>query len=141
VSPSPEKGLALVVSLARAMPDVPFAAVVTQWTGSDTLAALAPLPNVTILQAHPDVDRIFVQTKILLAPSLWQECCPLIVMEACLRGIPCVSSDVFGLPMGPHLLTLHAPPPSTPPHPDDVAGASPPTSSASQKPTSTQTSS
>ena len=29
---------------------------------------------------------------------MWQECCPLIVMEACLRGIPCVSSDVFGLP-------------------------------------------
>jgi hypothetical protein len=30
-------------------------------------------------------------------PSLWQECCPLIVMEACSRAIPCVSSNVFGL--------------------------------------------
>ena len=43
----------------------------------------------------------------LLAPSTrrrpvcrrsLQECCPLIVMEACLRSIPCISSDVFGLP-------------------------------------------
>ena len=52
----------------------------------------------SILQAHPNVDVIFRQTKVLLAPSLWQECCPLIVMESCLRGIPCISSDVFGLP-------------------------------------------
>ena len=35
--------------------------------------------------------------RCCLAPSLWQECCPLIVMEACSRAIPCVSSDVFGL--------------------------------------------
>lgn len=32
-----------------------------------------------------------------------QECCPLIVMEAVLRGIPCVSSDWGGLPeANPH---------------------------------------
>ena len=98
VSPSPEKGLAIFVTLARRMADVAFAAVVTQWTGADTLAVLTKLPNVTVLNAHPDVDVIFRQTKVLLAPSLWQECCPLIVMEACLRGVPCVSSDVFGLP-------------------------------------------
>ena len=42
-----------------------------------------------------------------IVPSLWQECCPLIVMEACIRAIPCVSSDVFGLPeanVNPRLL-------------------------------------
>merc|ERR1712185_322414 len=81
------------------MPHVHFAAVATQWTGSETVSKLRSLgDNVVILNANPDVDVIFRQTKILLAPSLWQECCPLIVMEACLRGIPCISSDVFGLP-------------------------------------------
>ena len=35
---------------------------------------------------------------MLLAPSLWQEACPLVVTEAMLRAIPVVSSDVFGLP-------------------------------------------
>lgn len=98
VSPAPEKGLAVFVALARRMPSVAFAAVVTQWTGAQTLARLRPLPNVTVLAADPDVDVVFRQTRVLLAPSLWQECCPLIVMEACLRGVPCVSSDVFGLP-------------------------------------------
>lgn len=98
VSPSPEKGLAILSTLSRRLPRVAFAAVATQWTGGDTLAQLRTLPNVTVLQADPDVDVIFRQTRVLLAPSLWQECCPLIVMEACLRGIPCVSSDVFGLP-------------------------------------------
>jgi glycosyltransferase involved in cell wall biosynthesis len=98
VSPSPEKGLSLFVTLARLMPDVAFAAVATQWTGEETRAKLRECPNVTILAANPDVDVIFRQTRVLLAPSLWQECCPLVVMEACLRGVPCVSSDVFGLP-------------------------------------------
>ena len=98
VSPAPEKGLAIFVALARRLPDVAFAAVTTQWASKQTVAQLQRLPNVTILAAHPDVDVLFRQTKVLLAPSLWQECCPLIVMESCLRGIPCISSDVFGLP-------------------------------------------
>ncbi|KOO28081.1 hypothetical protein Ctob_009296 [Chrysochromulina tobinii] len=37
-----------------------------------TLAQLKRLPNITILPAHPDVDVIFRQTRVLLAPSLWQ---------------------------------------------------------------------
>lgn len=98
VSPSPEKGLAIFITLARRLPAVAFAAVATQWTGTQTIARLKLLPNVTILEANSNVDVIFRQTRVLLAPSLWQECCPLIVMEACLRGIPCISSDVFGLP-------------------------------------------
>ena len=79
MSPSPEKGLSIFLTLARRMRDVSFAAVVTQWTGSDTLNMLKPEPNVTVLAANPDVDVIFKQTKILIAPSVWQECCPLIV--------------------------------------------------------------
>jgi hypothetical protein len=46
--------------------------VTTQWTGAQTLAQLKRLPNITILPAHPDVDVIFRQTRVLLAPSLWQ---------------------------------------------------------------------
>ena len=98
VSPSPEKGLPLFVALARRLPTVAFAAVPTQWTSRDVRDVLAALPNVTLLDADPDVDVIFRRTRLLLAPSIWQECCPLIVMEACARGVPCVSSDVFGLP-------------------------------------------
>ena len=58
--------------MTRRMPRTAFAAVTTQWTGADTLKQLRTLPNVTILAANPDVDVIFRQTKVLLAPSLWQ---------------------------------------------------------------------
>ena len=51
-----------------------------------------------MLEAHEDIEVILRQTRVLLAPSLWQECCPLVVMEALVRGIPCVSSDACGLP-------------------------------------------
>ena len=98
VSPAPEKGLSVLCALARRLPAVAFAAVATQWTDARTRARLAALPNVTVLEADADVDRIFARTRVLLAPSLWQEACPLVVTEAMLRAIPVVSSDVFGLP-------------------------------------------
>lgn len=98
VSPCPEKGLAVLLALARRLPDVAFAAVTTQWSGAPSVDVLRSLPNMTVLAPHDDVDVIFKQTRVLLAPSLWQECCPLVVMESLLRGIPCVSSDVCGLP-------------------------------------------
>ena len=45
-----------------------------------------PPGNVTVLEAHEDIEVILQQTRVLLAPSLWQECCPLVGMEATLRG-------------------------------------------------------
>ena len=90
VSPAPEKGLSVLCALARRLPAVAFAAVATQWTDARTRARLAALPNVTVLEADADVDRIFARTRVLLAPSLWQEACPLVVTEAMLarRSIP-----------------------------------------------------
>ncbi|KAL1525569.1 hypothetical protein AB1Y20_020423 [Prymnesium parvum] len=98
VSPSPEKGLAVLLTLARMLPDVRFAAVATQWTEEGTRRKLRGVANIAVLEAEADVNVIFRQTKLLLAPSVWQECCPLVVMEAVVRGIPCVSSDWGGLP-------------------------------------------
>jgi len=98
VSPCPAKGLSILLALARRMPDVAFAAVPTGWTDARSREQLARYTNITILPANDDVDVIFGQTRVLLAPSLWQECCPLVVMEALLRAIPCVSSDVLGMP-------------------------------------------
>jgi glycosyltransferase involved in cell wall biosynthesis len=98
VSPCPAKGLSVLLALARRMPKVDFAAVPTGWTDELSRQALGRYPNITVLPPNDDVDLIFRQTRVLLAPSLWQECCPLVVMEALLRAIPCVSSDVLGMP-------------------------------------------
>ena len=59
-----------------------------QWTDDASLARLADAPNVTLLEANADIDVILKRTRVLLAPSIWQECCVLVVMEAALRGNP-----------------------------------------------------
>jgi glycosyltransferase involved in cell wall biosynthesis len=86
-------------------PACPAASVSISSSSTPITPPLPPLPfppprypNITVLPPNDDVDLIFRQTRVLLAPSLWQECCPLVVMEALLRGIPCVSSDVLGMP-------------------------------------------
>jgi len=55
------------------------------------------LPNVTVLEPSENIDKIFQQTRILLVPSLWGEAFGLVVVEAMLRGIPVLASNVGGL--------------------------------------------
>jgi len=58
----------------------------TGWTDPASRELLESAPNIALLPPDDDVDVIFRRTRVLLAPSLWQECCPLVVMEALLRG-------------------------------------------------------
>ena len=75
-----------------------FAAVPLWGTDEQDRAALSQLPNVTLLDPSPNLDDIFGQTKVLLAPSLWGEAFGQIVVDAMLRGIPVLASNVGGLP-------------------------------------------
>ncbi len=97
VNPCDYKGLPIFAALAAAMPRVSFAAVPTWGTTAADRAALARLPNVTLLPPADDIDEIFARTRVLLMPSLWAEAFPLLPVEAMLRGIPVLASDVDGL--------------------------------------------
>ncbi|HXO22565.1 MAG TPA: condensation domain-containing protein, partial [Thermoanaerobaculia bacterium] len=98
INPCVIKGLPILLELARALPEVPFAAVPTWGTTSADRAALAALPNLTILAPQEDFDRILALARVVLMPSLIAEGFGHTVVEAMLRGIPVLASDAGALP-------------------------------------------
>lgn len=98
VNPSSIKGITIFLQLARSRPDVRFAAVPTWATSQFDRLALARLPNVQLLEPKENIDDIFRQTRVLVVPSLWGEAFGYLVVEAMLRGIPVLASNIGGLP-------------------------------------------
>ena len=97
INPSAMKGISIFLELARSLPDVSFATVPTWGTTKADRDRLAELPNVKILEATDNIDAIFALTRVLLVPSLWSEAVGYIGIEAMLRGIPVMGSDVGGM--------------------------------------------
>lgn len=97
INPCAAKGISIFLELARNFPDIPFDALRGWGTTPEDEAALADLPNATLLENVPDIEDALRRCSVLIMPSLWYEGFGLIVMEAMLRGIPVVSSDSGGL--------------------------------------------
>lgn len=102
VNPVAKKGLATALDIARSLPGVPFL-FVESWTLTshqlaDLSAELESLPNVTFRRRTDNMREIYSQTRILLAPSLWEEAWGRVVSEAHCSGIPVVGSNRGGLP-------------------------------------------
>jgi glycosyltransferase involved in cell wall biosynthesis len=53
--------------------------------------------NIEIVAPADDIDEIFCRTRVLLMPSLWDETFGFSCVDAMLRGIPVLASDVGGL--------------------------------------------
>lgn len=98
INPSNLKGLPVFVALARAMPDVVFAAVPTWGKSPEVLAQLQALDNVELWPPAGNIDEILARTRVLLAPALWLETFGMTIVEAQLRGIPVLASDLGGHP-------------------------------------------
>jgi surfactin synthase thioesterase subunit/glycosyltransferase involved in cell wall biosynthesis len=111
VNPCAVKGIAILLGLAEAFPEVRFAAVPTWGADAADHAALSACPNITVLDPVEHIDTLFARTRILLVPSLWAEARSRIVVEAMLRGIPVMAANTGGLPeakMGvPYLLPVN----------------------------------
>ncbi len=97
INPCAAKGISIFLELARQFTEIPFDALRGWGTTPEDEAALAALPNVSLLENVPDIEDVLRRCSILLMPSLWYEGFGLIAMEALLRGIPVVSSDSGGL--------------------------------------------
>lgn len=98
INPSNIKGLPIFLTLAQRFRDIQFAVVPTWATTAFDRQACESLPNVSILRPSENIDEILSQTRLLLVPSLWGEAFGLVVVEAMLRGIPVLTSNVGGLP-------------------------------------------
>jgi surfactin synthase thioesterase subunit/glycosyltransferase involved in cell wall biosynthesis len=98
VNPCAVKGIAIFLALAERFPQVWFAAVPTWGTNHADRLALEQHANVTILPPADNVDDILARTRVLLVPSLWAEARSRIVVEAMLRGVPVMASDIGGIP-------------------------------------------
>ncbi len=113
INPSREKGISTFLHLARGLPGQEFLAVPTWATTDGDRTALAALPNVRLLDPVEDIDELLARTRVLVMPSVWRETFGMSAVEAMLRGIPVVASDIGGLPEAmlgvPHLLPVDAP--------------------------------
>jgi surfactin synthase thioesterase subunit/glycosyltransferase involved in cell wall biosynthesis len=98
VNPCAVKGISIFLALAERMPGVRFAAVPTWGTNEQDRAALQAHPNVVVLDPVDNIDEILKRTRVLLVPSLWAEARSRIIVEAMLRGVPVIASDVGGIP-------------------------------------------
>ena len=68
------------------------------WGSTDTnIKELRRITNVRLLEPADDIEGIFKRTRVLLMPSLWPEGFPFTCVEAMLRGIPVVASNIEGL--------------------------------------------
>ncbi|TIW21546.1 MAG: glycosyltransferase [Mesorhizobium sp.] len=102
INPYEEKGFDLAVRIAAACPKIPFL-FVESWKLDDDHRAkiertIAPFPNIKLENRTNDMKTVYGRTKILLAPSKWEEAWGRVASEAHCSGIPVVGARRGGLP-------------------------------------------
>ena len=102
VNPHPLKGLDIALALAERLPDIPFN-FVSGWalSAEDQQrldGRLKGMPNVVLRARTRDMREVYRQTRVLIAPSRWEEAWGRIVSEAQFSGIPVVATRIGGLP-------------------------------------------
>jgi glycosyltransferase involved in cell wall biosynthesis len=109
INPAPEKGLMVMATLAEQMsrrrPDIPLLFVESRGSAGRLVQAglrggfdLRRHENLTVSPPLGQPKEIYLATRALLAPSLWQEPAGRVAAEAVLNGIPPLVSDRGGLP-------------------------------------------
>lgn len=97
VNPCAVKGISIFTALAAALPHLDFAAVPTWGTNAEDQEELRRRPNIRIFEPVDDIADLLRLAKVVLVPSVWAEARSRMVVEAMIRSIPVLASDVGGL--------------------------------------------
>lgn len=102
INPHKVKGIDTFLEIARQMPEQQFLLVESWKLDDEALTALqarlATLPNVRFQRRVSDMREIYRQSRLLLAPSLWEEGFGMVAVESQSCGIPVIASERGGLP-------------------------------------------
>ncbi len=101
INPVPAKGLDRAIEIAAACPEIPFLFVESWLLDPKQLDDLGRrikgMPNIRFEHRTADMKALFRRTRILLAPSRWEEAWGRVASEAHCSGIPVVGSTRGGL--------------------------------------------
>jgi glycosyltransferase involved in cell wall biosynthesis len=97
INPVFVKGGKIFHDVAQALPKMKFMAVTNWYDSKKDNIDFSDNKNVTIVTRQDDMSIVYKKTKLLLAPSLWQEAFGRVVIEAGLYGIPTIASNTGGL--------------------------------------------
>jgi glycosyltransferase involved in cell wall biosynthesis len=94
VKPLTAKGADMVYALANRLPDRNFLILRGSWP---TVEDIRNLPNVEFDGPRLDTENFYSRCKLILMPSL-SETAGTVPLEAAVHGVPCISSNIGGLP-------------------------------------------
>jgi len=97
-----DKGADIVLELARRNPKIPFRIYANQRSLQERdrplMQKAATLPNVVVAPSRRSGASIYRKTRLVLAPSRWQETRGRMATEAHVNAIPVLASNRGGLP-------------------------------------------
>ncbi|MBB1093353.1 glycosyltransferase [Rhodopseudomonas palustris] len=102
VNPIPRKGIEIAFELAARRPEIGFQ-FVEAWhlrarVRKYLQQRIAHHGNIQLRPPVRDMRQIYANTRLVLAPSLWEEAWGRVISEAQVSGIPALVSDSGGMP-------------------------------------------
>ncbi len=102
INPHRVKGLPTFLEIARRLPEQRFLLLESWKLNNQALTELQTqlqqIPNIQFMRRVADMRTVYQQTKLLLAPSIWEEGFGMVAIEAQSCHIPIIASKRGGLP-------------------------------------------